>query len=320
MKRTESAARIATVTMNAAIDKTYYLPKLEIGRAMRVTSALVDAGGKGINVARVLRQLGLDVTATGFVGGYNGAYIERELQSTGIEPDFVRVAGESRLALNFIDESTGQSTEFIEPGPAIGESAVMELRDKVRAAARRSALVCFSGSMPAGVPADLYRELIGIARHEGATVLLDASGEPLRHGVRAAPDVIKPNEEEAAQLFGVRTGREDEMRRAMARLAEEYGIPCVCVSLGARGSLALAGGRFYRLRLPEQKVVNAVGSGDAYLAGLAAGMARGWPLRDSLRLAAAAGTANALHRRAGYVEPDVVARLFELVELSEEEA
>lgn len=315
----EKAHSITTVTLNAAIDKTYYMPTLEVGRVSRVPRMFAVAGGKGINVARVLQLMGADVSATGFVGGHNGAFIEQGLRETGIVSDFVRVDGESRLCLNFIDESTGASTEFLEPGPTIEAPALDELRERVRALARSSAIVSFSGSMPKGVPADFYAELVAIARGEGALVFLDASGDALKHGVAARPDAIKPNEDEVAQLLGVSADQEGELRHSLVRLAAETDIPCICVSLGGEGSLTLADGRFYRVRLPKIDVVNTVGCGDSFLAGLAAGRVRGLPTADCLKLAAAAGTANALQERAGFVDPQDVERLLALVEVEESE-
>ncbi|WP_240761995.1 1-phosphofructokinase [Paenibacillus thalictri] len=304
---------ITTVTMNAAIDKTYYVPRFPLGKVTRVSGMIADAGGKGINVARVASLLGAQVTASGFAGGSNGRFIESELAKLGIAHDFVHVEGESRLCLNIMDEEAGTSTELLEPGPTVPQEQYEQLKMTVKQLAGRSRVLCFSGSMPAGVPVESYAELVAIARQAGATVLLDASGEALVRGITAAPFMIKPNEDEAAVLLG---GPLDaggsECRQQLARLAAA-GIACVIVSLGADGAVALWDNRLYRIRVPRISAVNTVGSGDAFTAGFAVALAEGRAPEECLRLAAAAGSANALQRRAGWIDVSDVRSLAEQI-------
>jgi tagatose 6-phosphate kinase len=307
---------ITTVTLNAAIDKTYFMKRVEMGKVLRVPSVIADAGGKGINAARVLKLLGCDVTATGFLGGHNGRFIAAELDKHSIKNDFVQVEEESRLALTIIDESTGRSTELIEPGPRIMEEQIDAMKCKIAELAARSRIVTFNGSLPSGVPADLYADLIGIAKNEGAIVFLDASGEALKLAVHAQPDLIKPNEDEAAGLFGERVGADEEVNwTAKLAAVSRLGIGCVIVSLGAKGAAVLWDGAAYRVHVPVIKAVNPVGSGDSFVAGLAAGIADGRSPEECLKLAAAAGSANALNERAGYVRLDEVANLKQQVRI-----
>jgi tagatose 6-phosphate kinase len=301
-------AQIVTVTLNAAIDKTYRVDRFPLGKVSRVGEMISVPGGKGINVARVARQLGGDVVATGFVGGSNGDFIERELSRQGIANDFVRVEGESRLCLNIIDLSTGLSTELLEPGPVVEEQQVAAIRDKVKKLAAGSRVVALSGSLPKGVPASLYAELVGIVKAEGAQAFLDTSGDALAEGVKAQPHLIKPNEDEIEKLLGRKPEREDELYDSIRRLNAQ-GIACVVVTLGAAGSVAGCEGRLYRIRAPRIDAVNPVGSGDSFVAGMAVAAARGEPIEEALRLATAAGTANALNAQAGDVRPDDVKRL-----------
>lgn len=301
-------AQIVTVTLNAAIDKTYRVDRFPLGKVSRVGEMISVPGGKGINVARVACQLGGDVVATGFVGGSNGDYIERELSRQGIANDFVRVEGESRLCLNIIDLSNGLSTELLEPGPVVTERQVAAIRNKVKQLAAGSRVVALSGSLPKGVPASLYAELIGIVKAEGAQAFLDTSGDALVEGVKAQPHLIKPNEDEIEKLLGRKPEREDELYDSIRRLNAQ-GIACVVVTLGAAGSVAGCEGRLYRIRAPRIDAVNPVGSGDSFVAGMAVAAARGESIEEALRLATAAGTANALNAQAGDVRPDDVKRL-----------
>lgn len=298
---------IVTVTLNAAIDKTYHLPALAAGQVSRVDRVYAEPGGKGINVARVIALQGVSVLATGFAGGSNGDFIERGLTRQGIAHDFVKIEGESRICLNIMDQD-GVSTELLEPGPVIAGQEMEAMRQKLALLAARAKVVAFSGSLPAGVPKSFYAELIGIAQRQGALVFLDTSGEALMQGAEAKPYFIKPNEDEVAQWLGHSIKDENALMQGLLRL-NEAGIPCISVSMGAQGSLAAFHGVCYRVYAPKVDARNAVGSGDAYVAGMAIGTAQGLPVEECLRLATASGTANVLTARAGYVEPEDVKRL-----------
>jgi tagatose 6-phosphate kinase len=297
---------ITTVTLNAAIDKTYYVDRFELGKVNRVPKVLAVPGGKGINVARVLTQLGAQVTATGFVGGKNGEFIAEQLDKQGIPNDFVKVEGESRLCLNIIDAER-RSTELLEPGAAIPEAALQQMLDKIRSLAGKSSLIAMSGSLPAGVPDDYYAELIRAARAVGCRVLLDTSKSPLLKGIEAVPYFIKPNEDEVKALLDPSDQQADLHRQILA--LNERGIAYVIVTLGAEGSIAGVEGKLYRIRAPKVEAVNTVGCGDSFVAGMAFALERGDDAESALRLATAAGTANALTLEAGNVRKDDVERL-----------
>ncbi|GIP37996.1 tagatose-6-phosphate kinase [Paenibacillus sp. J31TS4] len=299
---------IVTVTVNAAIDKSYFVDRLEPGTVSRVPDIRAIPGGKGINVARVAHLLGEPVIATGFLGGHNGRFIRTELDRQGITNDFVAIEGESRVCLNIIERGSGRSTELLEQGPATGQEDWSRLRDKIRQLARGASVVAFSGSLPQGAAPDAYASLMEAARAEGARVFLDTSGDALAAGVAASPDFIKPNETEVERLLGRPLGPESELHASIRRLMED-GIGCVTVSLGAGGSLAGIGGELYRVTVPRITPVNTVGCGDSFVAGMAAAVRRGLSMEDSLRLASACGTANALTRDAGTVDPAQVEEL-----------
>jgi tagatose 6-phosphate kinase len=289
--------RITTVTLNAAIDKTYYLSQLEKGRVIRAEKVMATAGGKGVNVARVLRQLGHEeVTATGFVGGYNGRFIAEQVEQLGIAEEFVKVPGESRLCLNFIDRGDGSSTEVLEPGPDLWPEQAEQMREKLGLLASQSRLVIFSGSIPQGLSSDFYADLIRLASSSGAEVFLDTSGTALSQGIQAGPQWIKPNEDEIRPWMSG-TG-EQATADAVIRLMHK-GLSHVVVTLGADGALAGIRGDLYRVRIPVMETVNTVGSGDAFVAGFAYGHVRDWTPEQCLRHAAAAGCANALSPIAG---------------------
>ncbi|GIP23452.1 1-phosphofructokinase family hexose kinase [Paenibacillus sp. J22TS3] len=306
--------RILTVTLNAAIDKTYYMNGWSEGEVMRALEVKSRAGGKGINVARVLHQLGQgQVTVTGFAAGYNGQFIMQAARQDGLIPDFITVNGESRLCLNFMNKQDYSSTEVLEPGPLITLDDEEAMKKKFAGLAQAADLVIISGSVPKGCRPQLYTELISLAKSSGTEVFLDASGQPLVEGMKAAPALIKPNEDEINAWLCQTSGGNAEAAASnepKARTAQHYaeaaqlmvtrtGISRVIVTMGAQGALAAAGGRLYRIRIPRVEAVNPVGSGDAFVAGYAYGYVRDWPEEECLRSAAAAGSANALNPEAG---------------------
>jgi len=292
---------ITTVTLNAAIDKTYYIPGFGSNALYRADETLATAGGKGINVARVIHALGEDVTATGFVAGYNGMAIVDMLRQEGIQADFLSVSGESRLCLNIIDPVGGSQTELLEAGPVITPEAIEAMKAKIEELASRSSHVVFSGSMPKGCGTDLYADLIQIARSQGAIPILDTSGDALIAGIQSKPYLIKPNEHEVTKLTDGSADNEDEIVRAVQQLMQD-GISNVIISLGERGALAGCDGRLYGVSIPRVEAVNAVGSGDSMVAGLVVADHRGCSPEERLKLGAACGTANALMPSAGMVK------------------
>ncbi|WP_054955084.1 1-phosphofructokinase family hexose kinase [Paenibacillus dakarensis] len=318
---------IITVTLNAAIDKTYYMNHFESGSVMRVDRVHAIAGGKGLNVARVLQQLGhKDVTATGFKAGYNGQFIAKAAEDEGIHTEFVDIKGESRVCLSIVDEENHSFTEVLEPGPLVTIDDEARMKEHMKELAQRASLVIISGSMPKGCRLELYKELIEICTLQGVDVFLDASGNGLVEGMRGKPALIKPNEDEikpwlkpdgnGKDAFGMENGISlRSYGRAIQNIAKDTGIPRIIVSLGAKGALACMDGVLYRIRIPELKAVNPVGSGDSFVAGFAYAHVRQMPVEQCLRYAAAAGSANALKPTAGCVEPEDHMRLMEQIEV-----
>lgn len=311
---------IATVTLNAAIDKTYRVARLEPGKVQRVRQVASVPGGKGINVARAAHMLGAPVLATGIVSGSNGQFIAQQLAREGIPNDFMRVeAGESRCCLNILSEEDGGTTELLEPGPVLTEADAANALALVRSLARRAAVVCLSGSLPQGLSAAIYRDMIEAIRAGGALPFLDTSGPALQFGAAAKPYFMKPNADEIAGLLGrppaapEPAGAAGEQQVALAvegvRQLMEGGVRCAAVTLGARGAVAGFGGKLYRVTAPAVEAVNAVGCGDAFVAGMAVAVREGQPAESCFRFATAVASASALTPLAGQVRIDDVRRL-----------
>ena len=218
---------IITVTLNAAIDKSLSVPSFRLGRRHRTTERRALAGGKGVNVARMLKTLGQPVIATGFAGGPTGSQILAQLAEESILHDFVRIREESRTNTSVLDPTTGEQTEINEQGPSVGADELEQFREKLLYLARGAAIVVFAGSLPRGVEPELYAQLLREVRKLDVMTVVDTDGDPLRHAVRAEPDVVTPNVVEAEELVGHEFHDDGDRADAVHEI----------VSLGARSAI-----------------------------------------------------------------------------------
>lgn len=294
----DPSGSILTITLNAAVDKAYTVPGFTLGRINRPAALRVTAGGKGVNVARVFQTLGGSVVATGFLAGRNGGIISEALADEGIESQFVRVSGESRVCAAVMDPCAGVVTELNECGPSVTEDDCHALLTKLRELLPAHAAVIISGSIPPGGPVCLYADIIRLAQEEfGVPAMLDASGEPLLHGVQARPYLVKPNECEVGALD---VGDGDLIDCAKA-LRDRYSIALALVTAGAQGAVLASEDGIWEARPPTIRVVSAVGSGDSLAAGFAWSILQGHSLPESLKIGVATGAANAETASAGFV-------------------
>ena len=295
---------ITVINLNASVDKRYELADIQKGQVIRARQVENTAGGKGLHVANVANILGEDVMATGFLGGKTGEFIEEKLVKMSIKNDFVKIAGTTRECLAFITDDLVQ-TEILEPGPevTVGElDLFLKKYDKLLAL---SSVIVASGSIPSNVTDDIYGQLINRALRANKKFLLDTSGQFLIKGIKANPFFIKPNIDELEAISGKTISNEKDILEEIAKLNDK-GIKCVVVSMGKDGSLVGFGPERYKVQVPKIVAVNPVGSGDAFVAGFAVGLHRGYKVEDTLALAAACGTANAMERQTGYVKRKVV--------------
>ncbi|MEU9036244.1 1-phosphofructokinase family hexose kinase [Streptomyces sp. NPDC048352] len=281
---------ILTVTLNTALDVTHRVPRLLPHTSHRVTGVTERPGGKGLNVARVLAALGDDVTATGFAGGPTGQVVRELLAAApGVTDALVPCAGTTRRTLAVVDESTGDTTQFNEPGPQISPAEWAAFLERYAQLLPGARAVALCGSLPPGVPVGAYAVLVRAARAAGAPVLLDTSGEALRRGVAARPEIIKPNAAELAEL----TGSRDPL--PATRDARRRGAHAVVTSLGADGLLAATPEGTWHAAPPRPLRGNPTGAGDSAVAGLLSALVRGldWPERLVRAVALSAATVHA---------------------------
>ena len=302
---------ILTVTLNAALDVTYRVAELRSGESNRVSTVDTRAGGKGVNVARVLHHLGQDTLVTGLAGGSTGTAILADLAGAGIPQALQDIDGAARRTVTVVSTQDGSATTFNEPGPVVSPGEWADFIVRYRELADRADIVVLSGSLPAGLPEDAYAQLIGRSR---TVTILDTSGPALLGGLAGEPHVVKPNAGELAEVTGT-----DTPSAGAARL-RDLGARAVVASLGADGLLAVTESGSWHARGPETVHGNPTGAGDACVAALAAGLATGaaWPavLADAVALSAAA----VAHPLAGDVDQDTYRRLKPRVAVEELDA
>jgi tagatose 6-phosphate kinase len=279
---------ILTVTLNLAIDVTYRVPRVRLGRTNAVRPPGRRAGGKGVNVARTLHALGHEVIVTGLAGGLAGASARAELAASGLTDATIEIAGESRTTLVVVDDH-GVVTGFSEPGPEVSAEEWARLVAAFRRLVGGASAVVVSGSAPPGVPRDAYAQLTRIATDARVPVVLDSSGEPLVRGIEARPAIVKVNADELNEVVDA-----GDLVSGAAQLRER-GAGAAVISSGPDGLVAVTEDGAWRAAPPEPLVGNPTGAGDAASAALAAGLVERtpWPERlvDAAALSAAAVSA-----------------------------
>lgn len=281
---------ILTVTLNAALDITYRVPRLRAHTTHRVTEVTERPGGKGLNVARVLAALGHDTVVAGFAGGTTGVVLRERLTAVDRVTDaLIPVSGPTRRTIGIVDGATGDTTQLNEPGPTVGPAEWTAFADSYRRLLPKAAAVALCGSLPPGVPVGTYARLIREAHAAGVPTVLDTSGEPLRRGIAARPTIAKPNAHELAGL----TGFTEPLRAA--RDARRRGAHAVAASLGPDGMLAVTADGAWRATPPGRLAGNPTGAGDSAVAGLLSGLVEGlaWPERLVRAVALSAATVRA---------------------------
>jgi 1-phosphofructokinase len=258
---------IITVTLNPAVDQTLELERLTLGDTNRVRDSRIDPGGKGINVSRVLRELGRESLATGLAPGSLGRFVEHSLAEQGILCDFVHTRGQTRTNLTVVDEERHETTLLSYRGPDVDPRHVATLEARLKRYLSTGDWLVVAGSIPPSIALETYPALMEIGRHGNARTVLDADAEALEAGLRGGPDIVKLNHHEAERLLGHPMEQDDELLRAGDEL-RRAGAGTAVITAGPRGAVAVADEGVWWAWPPETTVASAVGAGDALLAGL----------------------------------------------------
>jgi 1-phosphofructokinase family hexose kinase len=309
---------IVTLTPNPVLDRTLTVPHIEFDDVLRATSTRLDWGGKGFNVSRALQALGTESVAMAFAGGGAGQMLQQGLHALGIATDFVAIAGETRTNVVFVDQATGRHIKVNEAGPTIAGQEQDELLQRIRRRVQPGDLWVLAGSLPPGLPATFYEEVIDLLHKRGARAFLDTSGEPLRLSCAAQPALVKPNAAEAQELTGQVIDSPVDAARAAGHFLRQ-GIEIVALSMGAQGLVLASASQALWAKPPVVPVTNPTGAGDSLLAGVVWALQQGLPLADVARWGVATGTASAMREGVSVgsrAEVEAVQSQVEVVDLS----
>ena len=283
---------IYTLTLNPAVDRELTVPAIEFDTVLRASDWRVDFGGKGFNVSRMLMSLGTPSTALGFAGGRAGELLRDGLESLGIQTDFVWVDGETRTNVSIVSESNGRYVKVNEPGPTISAADQEKLLTQIRRLAQPGDWWVLAGSLPPGVPATMYADIIAILHEAEAKAILDTSGAALEHGCGARPFLAKPNDVEAGQLTGLPVQNRAQIAAA-AQAVQATGVTNVIISLGKDGAMLADGQQTTIVASPTIEESNPIGAGDSMVGGLTWGLSQGQDVAEALRWGIACGAATA---------------------------
>ncbi|WP_412519510.1 1-phosphofructokinase [Staphylococcus simulans] len=279
---------IYTVTFNPSIDYIMKVDAFQEGGLNRAQETYKFAGGKGINVSRVLNTLETPSTALGFVGGFPGKFIQDTLQQAGIKTDFIEVEEDTRINVKL---KSNQETEINAGGPTISNSAFAALLAQIKQTHSKDTVVV-AGSVPKSIPADAYEQLAKITQETGAKLVVDAEKDLVETVLPYHPFFIKPNKDELEVMFNTQiTSDADVVTYGKAIL--DKGAQAVIVSLGGDGAIYIDDKHCIKASVPTGNVLNTVGSGDSTVAGMLAGLAQGFNVHEAFRHAVASGTATA---------------------------
>ncbi|MFB5677911.1 1-phosphofructokinase [Paenibacillus terreus] len=279
---------IYTVTLNPSIDYIVEVEDVKLGGLNRMRRDLKLPGGKGINVSRVLKQLGAENTAIGFLGGFTGRFIDDKLREDSIRTDFVTVRGDTRINIKL---KHGDETEINGLGPDISPEEADGLLHKL-SALHEDDIVILSGSIPPSLGGDFYERLIGACRQAGAEFVIDTTGEALMKALVHKPLLVKPNHHELAELFGVELHTREEIA-AYGRKLLEAGAKNVLISMAGEGALLITADKVYHATAPKGTVKNSVGAGDSMIAGFVGTYVLNSDPLEAFRTGVASGSATA---------------------------
>jgi 1-phosphofructokinase family hexose kinase len=301
---------ITVVSLNPAIDKRLVITRLKKGEVNRVQTGQSWPGGKGVHVANTAALLGSKVAITGLLPADGSGAFLSELESRGISPDFVVIPGEMRTCLAIFDADDQSETELLEQGCTVDLQSFESLKVKLKRLASESSVVVFSGSLPLGIPANTYAELVGLCKELDCKPILDTSGAALRHGIAAHPFMIKPNLREAEELTGLHIDDVENSCRASHVAQAEYKIPLVVISLGEKGVAVTHTARTWIAAPPPAIAIrNTVGSGDCVVGGFAHGLDSNLPIEKIITLGVACGAASVSSEETGMIKLSLVRQL-----------
>ena len=306
---------ILTITANPSVDISYQLEKFNIDDVTRTSDIEKHAGGKGIHVGYVLKELGSKPVHSGFAGGKLGEFIEEGLEDRGQEARFVKINGDTRNCIAILHE--GKQTEILEAGPTISKKEEEEFLNKLDQISEGCHIINISGSLPKGLTSDFYKKIIKYAQKHDKFVSVDTSGKTLKDMINAEekPDLIKPNETEIADVLGRKIEKKD--LKEILKQAPFKDIPYIIVSMGKDGAMVKIKDKIYNAKVPKVEAVNPVGSGDSSLAGALFAIDEGKSDEEIIKTSMTCGLLNVLTEEIAHIEIEKFDKYFEEIKVEE---
>ncbi|MDR1951937.1 MAG: 1-phosphofructokinase [Elusimicrobiota bacterium] len=278
---------IITVTLNPALDKTAAIETLQVGKLNRLQNVISDAGGKGINVSKMIAALGGSSLSTGFAGAHSGEEIIQKLNELKIENDFVKIKGATRTNLKIIDKDSNL-TELNESGPQILADEIVSLSEKINSLAKDGNIFIFSGSIPKGLSVDIYARFIKAVHKNGALAFLDADGDVFKEALKEKPDFIKPNLHEMKEYFGIKKDLDLKEIASLCGRFLDLGVKIAALTMGGDGALILDGKQTLYAKPLKVPVKSTVGAGDSFVGAFSFGIENNMTIEESFSLSIAA--------------------------------
>ena len=304
--------KIVTITLNPAIDKSTTVNAIVPDKKLRCSMPKFEPGGGGVNVSRAIKKLGGSSTAIYLAGSYSGKHFQHLLKEEGVEDCVIEIAGHTRENMIVMDESANLQYRFGMPGPSIKENEWQQTLDVLSKSVGVEYIVA-SGSLPEGVPEDYFGRLALVAKKINARLIVDTSGEPLRHATTEGLFMIKPNLGELSNLHGVEELHEEDAQQAAKEIIEKDGSEVVVISMGASGAMLVTKDQVIHSKSPTVKRRSTVGAGDSMVAGMVLALSRGWGWTEVLQYGIATGTATTMNPGTELCQKEDVERLYAML-------
>lgn len=289
---------IISVTLNPAVDEEYLVPEFHPGGWFRASNIERSAGGRGINVSTTLSQMGYESAAMGFLAGFNGEYIRDVLRKARVTTNFVHVPGETRNDVYIVDGVGHVETGIVELGPYIPEESLARFMTNYERMLHRADLVCMGGSLPPGVPQDIYRDLVRLARGRGVPTFIDASGSALMAALEASPTLAKVDDRFGSRIAGVQLTSLDSVIEAVSKLHDQ-GVEYAVVPYRTNGELFFTPEGIFLAEIDRREIISRFGMADALIAGLIIGHMESMNAENRIRFAMACAISAGSHMGKG---------------------
>lgn len=307
---------IRIICLNPVVDRMYYINDFRPGVLHKAIPPAIYPGGKGVNIARVVSQLGEECELYTFLGGSAGSLVKQDMLSHGVKLHEYWYEGETRSTINIIDNANRSETEITEPGTMIPEDLTNHFLSELRSDISNGDIIVCSGSIVSGMSDDIYKTISRITEEKGGSCMLDTSSKHLKASFPASYSFIKPNLRELNSLFDVKEG--EKSIAELASMAMEIGAESIMVSAGAEGCYFFHGDTVLKASVPDKPVVSTIGSGDSSVAGFCTARAIGLDDLQAVRLSMACGVSNAMHSEVGYIDRKQVEELLSEIEVTRE--